>query len=151
VLLLSLTPCTRRTMRDAGIHRHLLLRETYAATRQVVEAPLPDVEVLGIDETRRGRSGVSGKPGTVHPPVWEGSFYCQAELCPLPTLSTMPTFPSARAQCAPQYQWPSASTPWPMIWTRQCSQMGAMRWIAQANESNTWREPSWVSTVKARS
>jgi hypothetical protein len=33
-----------------------------------------------------------------------GALCHQAERCALPTLSTMPTLPSARAQCAPQYQ-----------------------------------------------
>lgn len=57
------------------------------------------------------------------------------------TLSTMPALPSARAQWAPQNQCPSASTPWPMIWTRQCSQMGAMRWMAQEKQSKTCTTP----------
>ncbi|MFD0459012.1 hypothetical protein ACFQ2H_30560 [Streptomyces violaceoruber] len=55
---------------------------------------------------------------------------------------------SARAQWAPQNQWPSTSTPWPMICTRQCSQMGAIRWIAQEKQSKTCTAPwAWTSKV----
>ncbi len=56
-------------------------------------------------------------------------------------LSTMPAFPSARAQWAPQYHCPSASTPCPITWTRQCSQIGAIRWMAQAKQSKTCTAP----------
>ena len=48
---------------------------------------------------------------------------------------------SARAQWPPQYQCPSTSTPWPMTCTRQCSQMGAMRWMAQEKQSKTCTAP----------
>lgn len=38
-----------------------------------------------------------------------------------------------------------------MMRASQCSQMGAMRWIAQEKESKTCLDPSRVSTEKARS
>jgi hypothetical protein len=41
------------------------------------------------------------------------------------------------AQWAQQYREPFASTPWPMILTPQCSQVGASAWIAHSKLSNT--------------
>ncbi|MCW2878404.1 MAG: hypothetical protein JWQ95_2504 [Sphaerisporangium sp.] len=52
-----------------------------------------------------------------------------------PTRSTISETPFSLAQWAQQYQWPLASTPWPMIRHPQCSQAGAMPWIAHSKLS----------------
>src|SRR4249919_2701489 len=58
------------------------------------------------------------------------------------TWSTSAVAPSSRAQCAQQKKRPLASTPCPMILHWQCSQVGAIRWMAHSKLSNTWTAPA---------
>jgi len=55
-----------------------------------------------------------------------------------------------RAQWAQQKNCPATSTPWPITRHWQCSQMGAIAWMAHSKLSNVCRAPA-ASTKKALS
>jgi transposase len=53
-----------QTARDLHLSWPTVMNAFRTAAREVVEAPLPEVEVLGIDETRRGRTRREQDPDT---------------------------------------------------------------------------------------
>jgi hypothetical protein len=57
------------------------------------------------------------------------------ELPDFQTRSFAARTPSSAAQWAQQYIMPPDSTPWPMIFTPQCSHSGAIKWIAHSKQS----------------
>jgi hypothetical protein len=66
------------------------------------------------------------------------------------TRSLTSAFVDCRAQCAQQNQCPSTSMPWPIILHWQCSQIGAIFWIAHSKLSKVCRTPA-ASTTNALS
>jgi hypothetical protein len=61
-----------------------------------------------------------------------------------PARSASPATPARSAQCAQQKIRPPPSTPWPMMRQPQCSQVGAIAWIAHSKESKVPVRPSRV-------
>ena len=55
-----------------------------------------------------------------------------------------------RAQEAQQKKTPSASTPWPTTFTPQCSQMGAIAWIAHSKLSKVCTAPAACTSKLSR-